>query len=99
MNDFITSFCEFVLLIFIIAIFVFILYANCESKSVLYYKIITPYGTQYEEIAITNSEKCNIIYNNMVDKTNYGCTTKWKYIFSKEYRKNGKSNNDNNEDK
>lgn len=87
MNDFLNSFLQFVILILmILGIFVFILYVSCESREVLYYKIQTPYEVKYEEIATTNSKKCNIIYNNLVDKTNYGCMTKWKYIFSIEYK-------------
>lgn len=87
MSDFINSFLQFVvLIIFILGIFVLILYASCENREVLYYKSQTPYGIKYEDIATTNSEKCSIIYNNLVDNTNYGCMTKWKYIFSIEYK-------------
>ena len=87
MNDLITSFCKFILLIiFILSIFVLILYASCESREILYYKTITPYGIKYEEIATTNSEKCSIIYNSLADNTNYGCMTKCKYIFFIEYK-------------
>jgi len=87
MSDFVNSFLQFVVLILmLLGIFVFILYASCESREILYYKAQTPYGFQYEEIATTNSEKCKIIYNNLIDKTNYGCVSKWKYTFSKEYK-------------
>jgi len=87
MNDFIDSIIQAAITILIIVGIIFIIvYSDCHSKVILYYKLQTPYGIKYEDIATTNSEKCKIIYNNLIDKTNYGCVSKWKYTFSKEYK-------------